>query len=270
MSKITQRFQALLLFGIIFSTLAHAESKTLTFGVFPYVSAGKLIKHQAVVHQFLRKQLNREIEFVTAQNFQEYAHRVLNAEYDLIFAAPHFARYCQMQGLYTPLAMTHTKIQGVYLVHKGSPLQTLEDLQGKDITISSVGLRYGLLHQLMINQTKSLSIDQLKIRETTTHNNSIFAVLKKEIDVALTGVNIWKNMKPDIKSQLRKIGETPEVSGFVIMARPALAIQLKPLFSNIDQDFTNSLVGKKYIFRGFHTYQDNMLTDMNPYTKPFE
>jgi len=270
MSKNIQRLQALLLFSIIFSTLAHAESKTLTFGVFPYVSSGKLIKHQAVVHQFLRKQLNKDIEFVTAQNFQGYADRVLNAEYDLIFTAPHFARYCQLQGLYTPLAMTHTKIQGVYLVHKDSPLQSLQDLQGQEVSISSVGLRFGLLHQIMKQQTKTLSIDKLKIRETRTHNNSVFSVYKKEIDVALTGANIWKNVKPDIKSQLRLIGETPKVSGFVIMARPELAKQLKPLFSNVDQDFTNSLAGKKYIFRGLKTYQDNMLTDMDPYIKPFE
>ncbi len=270
MDKNTPLLMALLLICSIFSLTTQAAPKTLSFGVFPYVSAGKLIKHQAVVHQFLRQQLNKDIEFVTAQNFKGYADRVLNSEYDLIFAAPHFARYCEIKGLYTPLAMTHTQIQGVYLVHKDSPFHTLQDLQDKKVSISSVGLRFGLLHQMMKKQIETLSIGELIIRETKTHNNSIFAVLKQEIDVALTGVNIWKNIKPDIKSQLRKIGETPKVSGFVIMARPALAKQIKPLFSNVDQDFTASLANKKYIFRGLKTYQDNTLVDMDPYIKPFE
>jgi ABC-type phosphate/phosphonate transport system substrate-binding protein len=255
---------------IFVSTVSFAGPKTLKFGVYPYVSASKLIKHQAVVHQFLRKQLNNDIDFVTAQDFKSYAAHVQNSDYDLIFAAPHFARYCAREGLYIPLALTQTKIQGVYLVNKDSPLQTLEDLRGQALSISSVGLRFGLLHQIMKNQTKALAIDKLRYVEARTNNNSIYALLKKEIDVALTGINIWKNIKPAERSQLRIIGETPKVSGFVIMARPSLANQIRPLFSQVDKDFADLLAGKKYIFRGLKPYSENMLQDMDPYTRPFD
>jgi ABC-type phosphate/phosphonate transport system substrate-binding protein len=122
----------------------------------------------------------------------------------------------------------------------------------------------------MKNQTKALAIDKLKYVEARTNNNSIFSVLKKDIDVALTGINIWKNINPAARAQLRMIGETPRVSGFVIMAKPSLAKQIKPLFTHVDKDFSASLAGKKYIFRGLKPYSGNMLQDMAPYTRPFE
>jgi len=259
---------------LTFACMTHAaaqdESETLKLGVFPYVNTGKLIKHQAVLHQFLRRQLNKDIDFVTAPDFKGYADRVRNREYDLIYVPPHLARYCEQRGLYTPLALTQTKIQGVYIVNKKSSYYRLQDLKGKNISLSTVASRLSLLRQLLDSQVDSLAINKLNIIEAKTHNNSIFSLLKKDVDVTLTGVKIWQDLKPEAKSQLRKIGSTAETPGFVIMARPALARQIKPLFTHVDKDFSAALAGKKYLFRGLKAYQENMLNGMDAYTKPFE
>jgi len=266
-------FKRLLLTFCIYAaviTVAHAQDNQLSFGVFPYVSPSKLIKHQAVMHQFLRKQLNQNIEFVTAQDLEGFAERTLNSEYDLIFAPPHLARYCEKNGLYTPLALTQTKIQGVYIVHKDSPIYTLDDLRGQKTSLSTVGFEYSLLYQIMIEQMKSLSINNIQYKEVTAHNNSIFSVYKKEVDVALTGVKLWKTLPSNIKIHLRKIGKTEMTPGFIIMARPSLARSVSHLFMEVEQDFNDSLVSGKYIFRGLKPYQHGMLTSMDPYIKPFE
>jgi ABC-type phosphate/phosphonate transport system substrate-binding protein len=270
MNRHALRMLAFLALACIFNVTAYAESKTLSLGVFPYVNTGKLIKHQAVLHQFLRKQLDKHIDFVTAPDFKQYVDRVRNTQYDLIYAPPHLAWYCEKRGLYTPLALTKTKIQGVYIVNKTSPYYQLSDLKGQKISLSTVASRLSLLRQLLDNEVNTLAIKNLNIIEAKTHNNSIFSLIKKDVDVTLTGVNIWKNLKPEAKEQLRRIGETTETPGFVIMARPSLAKQIKPLFNNIDKDFAAALAKKKYLFVGLKTYHESMLNGMEAYTQPFE
>ncbi len=119
-------------FILIFSSLsfsAFAKDKALTFGVLPYVTSSKLIKHQGKLILYLEQQIGSKISIVTAPNFKSFIQRSNKNTYDLILTAPHHGRYLEVQGLYQPIAMTQTRIQGLYIVLKDSPYQSLDDIK---------------------------------------------------------------------------------------------------------------------------------------------
>lgn len=166
--------------------------------------------------------------------------------------------------------MTLHEIRGLLLVRQDSPYHSITDLT--DRTISIVPLR-AMLHQMTLKLLKDQGLipgQNIQLKVVNTHNNAIYALLKKDSEAAVSGIKILNNMTFQEKTWLRVLAKTEPVSGFMVMAKPSLKQ------STIDQlqaallAFNSSLSGPDYIFTGFKLIDDEAMKDLDSYAEIFK
>ena len=68
-------------------------------GVFPYVSTSKIIIHNNVIRKHVNNTTKYNLSLVTAKNLPTYINNLKDYKYDLIFCAPHLARFVEKISL---------------------------------------------------------------------------------------------------------------------------------------------------------------------------
>lgn len=269
MRILTKLLTALGLGLLLAGSLVAAEQRPLTLGVFPYVSPGKLIAHQQGLQQFLQDGLGRQVNMVTAPDVASYMQRLRAGDYDLIFAAPHVGRYSETDAGYQRIATTDHTVQAVFLTRKESPVQQLSDLEGRSI---AMGIKTSIVYQMCEEQLRQLGLvsgRNIDIRESSSHNNAIFALIKGETDAAVTGIKLWQSLPSEHRQKLRQIGETQPVPGFMLMANRDMPATTVSRLQQLALAFKDSAAGKKYLFRGLKPIDDAAMRSMDPYTAVF-
>jgi len=258
----------LLLFYI--SMPAIAEKTALKLGIFPYVSSSKLINHNKGLQKYINESLQYSLSLVSAKDVPTYIKNVKTFDYDLIFSAPHLARYFEKEYAYQRVAMTTHKIVGVYLVKKDSPIHSLEALQGESISLAP---EKSIIHQVVLKQLKKYDVipgNNLDVIQVKTHNNAIYNVLNDISSASCTGVKLWENFPTEEKNKLRSIGKTEAVSGFIVLAKPDLDKKTVAELQKLFLSFKDSKAGDAYIFNGFKLISDSEMQSLDSYADVFK
>lgn len=114
---------------------AHDESgQPLIFGIVPQQSSAKLIRDWSPVMKEISALSGLKIRFATAPNIPEFEKRLADGKYDIAYMNPyHFTVFNQAPGYRAVAHAKDKRIKGILVVRKSSPVQTLEDLAGKDL-----------------------------------------------------------------------------------------------------------------------------------------
>lgn len=127
----------ILLVVILSFALLNAQSvnaQTLVFGIVPQQSAKKLAETWGPVLNELSKITGKKIVFATAKDIPTFERRLANQEYDIAYMNPyHYVQYSQLANYQALAKQRDKKIQGIIVVHKDNPAQTLADLDGKTL-----------------------------------------------------------------------------------------------------------------------------------------
>jgi phosphonate transport system substrate-binding protein len=242
--------------------------KSITLGVFPFISAGKLIKFNRPLKDYLTRVLGQPVTIVTASDFETFIQRTREGSYDYVLTAPHFGRLAELRDNYTRVAASKHEVQGVYLARQDSDIHRLEDLENK--TIMMVG-KLAILCQMAEHQLDEIGVKNISINETRTHNNAMIATARNESDVALTGIRIWKKLGHNYRDKLRVIGTTPKAPGFMFMANQTMSNSDIAKMREALFEFEHSAEGKIYIersgFGGFRPIDDATMQGLDPYIK---
>lgn len=258
---------SLVLFSV--SKFAFAE-KALVLGIFPYVSPAKLIKHHQSLVQHFEQGLKRKVSIVTAKNVTDYVDQVKKNKYDIIYAAPHLARYAEKKWGYQRVSMTTHNIQAFIVVPKESSYKTLADLKGKKITVVPP---LAIFHQMLINDLKQFGMQKgrdYSLNITRTNDNAIFSVVNGESDAAVTGIKLWRNLEPEYKNKLRRLAKSIKTTGFIIMAKPGLSQETIFDLKRLSLNFNDTLKGKKYLFHGLKIIDNKSMKSLDAYTSVFK
>jgi len=261
-----------ILFFLLFyiSMPAIAEKTALKLGIFPYVSSSKLINHNKGVQKYINESPQFKISLVSAKDVPTYIKKVKAFDYDLIFCAPHLARYFEKKYAYQRVAMTSHNIVGIYLVKKDSPIYSLEELKEKNISLTP---EKSIVHQVVLKQLKEYNIvpgKNLDIIQVKTHNNAIYNVLNDISSASITGIKLWKNFPAEKKNKLRSIGKTEAISGFIVLAKPDLDEMAVVEIQKLLLSFKDSKAGGTYIFNGFKLITDSEMQSLDAYAEVFE
>jgi phosphonate transport system substrate-binding protein len=182
----------------------HAQHKLpqLKLGIMPFNSTLALIKtHQPLV-QHLEAQLGRNVVVYTSADYFTYVNELLDGHFDLAIAGPHFGAMSQARGM-AILTRYKSTLQPVFVVKVGSPIQTLNDLRGKRVALSS------RLSMSSIGGAKWLQDQGLKLGrdyqlvERSTHGAAVAAVAVGEVDAALTTHTPLKQIPEDVRAKIR-------------------------------------------------------------------
>lgn len=257
-------------YTLLFLTSVSAETHHLVMGVFPYVSTNKIIQHNNVFRKYVNKTSSYQVSFVTARNLQVYINNLKKNKYDLVFSAPHLARYIEKKYGYQRVAMTTHKIQGVYLCKKDANIYSLDDLKGKIISLTPPQTIIRQMVERQFSQHGLAENKNLRIKNIKTFSNAIYDVKNDDSDAAVTGIKIWKKVSRQAKNNLRQFALTPEVSGFMIMAKPGVKKEVITAMQKSLIDFNHSTEVKKYIFKGFRLIQDDDMKALDYHSAVFE
>lgn len=266
------KIKGLIITSLLFfySALLQAQNTPLTMGVFPYVSTSKIIIHNNVIRKHINNSTKYNLSLITAKNLPTYINNLKSFKYDLIFCAPHLARFVEKKYHYKRVIMTSHHIQGVYITKNDSPVRSINELKGKTISLTPAQT---IIHQMVLKQFDEYGIvpgKNIEIKKIKTFSNAIYDVLNGNSDVAVTGVKIWKKLPDKVKKNLRKLAQTKPVGGFVILAKPEVSQQVIVDIQNSLLSFNNSPNGKLYIFKGFKLIEDADMKSLDFHARIFE
>ena len=260
-------FLTIVLFS--YSAFVHATPKRLTIGIFPYASTSKLVSHHKNIKKHLNKSGRYNVSLVTASDLPTYMENLKNFKYDLIYSAPHVARFMEKEHGYQRVAMTTHRIRGVVITRKDSPIHKFGDLKGK---ILSMAPAKTILHQITLKQLEDKKIipdKDIKIKVVNTHSNAIFNVINNESDAAITGVKLWKKLAKRHKGDLRKVSLTDPTTGFIVLAKPGVKHTTVKDLTSLLISFNNTLAGKSYLFKGFKAIDDESMKSLDFHARVF-
>lgn len=251
------------------SNLACAK-EPLTLGIFPYVTTSKLITHNKAIRKYINSTTPYSISLVTSKDLPTYINNLKSYKYDLIFSAPHLARYVEKNYKYKRVVMTTHQIRGVYIAKKDSPIENLSQLKGKTISLTPSET---IIHQIVLKDFDFHNIvpgKNITVKPIKTFSNAMHDVINGYSDAAVTGVKIWKRLPLKLKSKLKKISTTSATSGFIILANPKLKDNVITDIQNALMAFNHSKLGERYIFKGFKLIQDKDMESLDFHSKIFE
>lgn len=256
------------------SLLSHAaDNKELSLGLFPYVTSTQLVQFHSPLKSYLSQTLGIDVNLVTAPDFESFMERTQKGEYDIILTAPHLGRLAEKRDGYQRLAMTKHNVEGVFLAKKDSEINSLDDLKDKKIMVAQ---RVSVIYQMALHTLANKGLvngKNLTIIETKTHNNALYAPLRDEADASVTGIVLWQTLGQEFKDQLKVIGYTSKVPGFVFLSHPKIPVKMKQKLQKALFDFEKTVNGKAYIetsrFIGFQLIDDKTMKELDPYIRIF-
>lgn len=255
---------------LLASMQVNASPRELTMGIFPYASTSQLVSHHKNIKKHINKSDTVHLSLVTATDVPTYLNNLKNFKYDLIYSAPHIARFVEKKYGYIRVAMTTHQIRGVLLTGKNSSIHSIDDLKGKKLSMASPKT---ILHQIMLKQLNANNIHpgkDINLRVVNTHNNAIFDVINGESDAAITGIKLWKKLPSRHKQGLRQVSLTDPTTGFIILAKPGTNPSTVNTLKESFLTFNTTLAGKTYIFKGFKTITDEAMESLDFHAKVFE
>ena len=213
------RLSIILLFVPVFSVFA--EPQPLSIGIMPFNSTLALFK----IHQPLRRQLQetlgRPVELFTAPDYPSYLKECQAGRYDLLITGPHLGVMVMESG-YQPLLQYKTRLQPIVVVRKGVPLNSLSDLKGKRIGLSS-SLSVSSIGGIKWLQDNGLKVDSdITLVEEVSHGSALAAVMVGTLDAALTTYTPLKQAPKDTLEQITIFPSDIQTSHLMTMAHQRL------------------------------------------------
>lgn len=259
-----------LLLGLLASRPAWTgDAPPLLMGVFPSTTAKQIVETYRPLANALEKTLQRRIEIYTAPNFKTFIERTRQGEYDLLLTAPHLAWLARQDAGYQPLLKYTQPVRGLLVVKSTSPYRDVAELRGRSIAIADA------LAVIVLAMQDELTKDGLKPNidyrtiEAGTHINAAMQIINGRADAAMIGLLPYKQMPPDLHSQLRVLRETPPLSSLTFLTHPRLHDAEVAMIRNTLLNFATTPAGQAFLkqggFGGFSPLDGNELNAFRPY-----
>ena len=218
----------------------------LVLGVFPYMTASQLMQLQMPLKLCLEEHLGKTVSMVTAPDFQTFVQRTQANEYDFILTAPHLGWLAESRDHYQFIVATDHSVQGVFLARADSGIRSLDDLEGRTVAMAAP---VSLLFQMGLEELRQHGYSDNKnisIKVARTHNNAMYAPVRREADVSITGSLIWEKFGDQFKDEMRVIGRTPKLSGLTMLANGSVSTKENQLVEKALLAFAESSEGENY------------------------
>jgi phosphonate transport system substrate-binding protein len=201
---------------------AFSADKPLIFGVFPNISAKRIVEIYRPLANVLENHLHRRVLIYSARDFKTFVARTRQGEYDILLTAPHLAWLARQDAGYRPLLKYDHPVRGLLVVKSSSPLNELGAFRGRTIaTADSIAVVVLALQAEMAATGLKHNIDY-QTKNFVTHTNAATQVINGRVDGAMMGLHPYKLMSPELRKQLRVLAETPPLSSLMYLTHPRL------------------------------------------------
>jgi phosphonate transport system substrate-binding protein len=173
----------------------------LRLGIMPFNSALALLKTHQPLREHLQNSLGRPVELFTSADYFTFINEVLDGRFDLLIAGPHIGVMSIDKG-YVPLFRYRATLQPIFVVRPDSGIQTVADLRGKRIGLSS-RLSISSIGGVRWLQDQGLQMGRdYRIFERATHGAAVAGVAVGDLDAAMTTHTPLKQIPEDVRAKV--------------------------------------------------------------------
>lgn len=206
--------------GLILTMALPLSAAPLSFGVVPQQSANKLARLWTPIFVYLSEKTGEDIRFTTAHDIPTFEQRLLQGEYDFAYMNPyHYTVFHQKPGYEAVARQKDKRIQGIIVVKRDSPIQSLTELHQQTVAFPSpAAFAASVLPQAQ------LAHDGIAVapRYVSSHD-SVYLNVARGFMVAGGGVmRTFNNTDPEVRGQLRILWTTPGYTPHAIAVHPRI------------------------------------------------
>jgi phosphonate transport system substrate-binding protein len=206
---------------ISYTPLGAEEAPTLSIGIVPQQNATKLARLWTPICNYLSRQTGYRFVFKTAKDIPTFEKRVAAGEYDLAYMNPyHYTVFSVDPGYRAFAKETNKRIQGIIVVKKDSPIQSISELSGKTLAFPAPAAFAASVLPRAYFKTNQIEISP---RYVSSHD-SVYLTVSKNLYPAGGGIQrTFNNMPESIRKQLRILWKTPGYTPHAFAAHPRLS-----------------------------------------------
>jgi len=123
---------------LVFCGTLRAAPEIYTFSVVPQFERRMLFNIWQPIIDELEKRTGHRFRLVTSLSVSDYESDVAKGLYDFIYINPYMMPLVETRPGYLPLVRDDGALHGILVVRKDSPVQRVEDLQGKSLAVPSM------------------------------------------------------------------------------------------------------------------------------------
>lgn len=232
------------------------QDDTLSFGIVPQQSIGRLIKGWGPIIRHIADTTGLQLRFTTAPTIDEFESRCAAGDYDIAYMNPyHYVRYSVNPGYQVLAFQSAKRLTGIIVVRKDSHIKYLSQLQDTTLHVPSRNaFAASLLTRAMLNEHGI----RYQTRFAGSHDAVYLNVARGKAQAGGGIIRTFNAQPRAIRDQLRVLkvtrGYTPhafavhprvtesqrEKIAQALLALPEalrLALRLKPLKRGVDADY---------------------------------
>ena len=196
------------------------ESLTLSIGIVPQQNATKLARLWTPICKYLSKQTGYRFVFKTAKDIPTFEKRLAAGEYDIAYMNPYHYTVFSIDPGYRAIAKeTNKHIQGIIVVKKDSPYQSIAELSGKTLAFPAPAAFAASVLPRAYFKTNQIEISPRYVRS----HDSVYLTVSKGLYPAGGGIQrTFNNMPESIRQQLRILWKTPGYTPHAFAVHPRL------------------------------------------------
>jgi phosphonate transport system substrate-binding protein len=204
------------------------STKVYTFDVVPQLTAAKIYSTWSPLLERVGKEAGLCFELRVSPTIPEFEQKLLKGEPEFVFLNPYHAVLAHQKKKYQPLlADSEDLLTGILVVRADSPIKSLDELKGKNISFPAPNsFAASLLIRAELGKRK-IDITPLFVK---THSNVYRSVIGKDA-IAGGGVNnTLDNEAPEVRQQLRVLFETQAYTPHPVATHPTVPQAVRERF----------------------------------------
>lgn len=248
------------------------EPAGLELGLLPNLSARVLLTQYEPMVGYLGRELRQRVSASTAVNWATFHKRTVNLDYDLVVTAANLARLAQVEAGWVPLLRYKPDIKGLLVCLSARPLADAQALRGRTLVLSNP---QSLVTLRGLEWMASQGLQQGRDFSTTsvpTDDSVGNVVVRGDAVAALLSGGEFRAIPDAVRSQLQVMSTFAEVTGFVLMASPRMAVaRRQQLAEHLARFAAGSDEGRLFFERtGFNAFQSveaGVMEALQPYVE---
>jgi phosphonate transport system substrate-binding protein len=200
------------------------EPIVLVFGIVPQQAASTLARLWSPVFELLSQDANFQLRFATARDIPTFEKRLALGEYDIAYMNPyHYTVFHDDVGYQALVKQKDKKIKGIIVVRKDSPIQSLKELNGKQIAFPApAAFAASVLPRVNIK----LEGIEAQIKYVGSHDSVYLAVAQNLVDAGGGVKRTFNTMGKSTTDQLRVLWTTPGYTPHAVAVHPRVSSEI--------------------------------------------
>ena len=197
----------------------HPKPQIYTWSVVPQFSPTAVHRDWTPLLDYLQKKTGQRFRLVTADSFDFFEGNLYQGRFDFAYANPYQTLLAHRFQGYLPLVRDgRSRLTGILVVRRGSPITDLQQLEGKKIAFAAPNaFAVSLYMRALLSERFGLHFEPVYVG---THSNAYRQVLLGRVPACGGVYRTLHKERPEVQASLRVIYEAPSTITHAVMAHP--------------------------------------------------